>query len=203
MDKISIQFIGATGTVTGSKHLLKTPDGNILVDCGLYQGIKELRNKNREDFAFEVKNIKYLLLTHAHLDHCGAIPLLIKKGFKGKILTTAPSKELAEIILVDSAKIQEEDAFNANRKGYSKHNPALPLYTQDDVRACLPFFETCEENKWIDLSEKIQFRFLRNGHILGSCFIEMKCYDKKIVFSGDIGRYQFSHYEYSLTDYRS
>ena len=123
--KISIQFLGAAGTVTGSKHLLKTPEKNILIDCGLFQGIKSLRLKNREPLPVDEKTIDILLLTHAHLDHCGYIPLLVKNGFKGKILMTPPTRELVEIILRDSAKIQEEEARKANEEGYTKHSPAI------------------------------------------------------------------------------
>lgn len=187
-DKISIQFLGAAETVTGSKHLLKTPELNILIDCGLFQGIKSLRLKNRDKLPFKEKDIDILLITHAHLDHCGYIPLLVKNGFKGKILTTPPSRELIELILRDSAKIQEEEARIANENGYSKHIVAEPLYTEKDVEKCLKQFEIRKDNEWIKLSNNITFRFVRNGHILGSCFIELNCFGKTIVFSGDIGR---------------
>lgn len=187
-EKISIQFIGAAQTVTGSKHLLKTPTMNILIDCGLFQGLKELRMKNWEPLPINVKDIQVLLLTHAHLDHCGYLPLLVKHGFRGKILMTPPTRDLAEIILRDSAKIQEEDAMQANMGGYSMHKPALPLYNEKDVETALRYFEIRQDNEWIKLSNDIQFRFQKNGHILGSAFIEMECFGKKIVFSGDIGR---------------
>ncbi len=186
--KISIQFLGAAGTVTGSKHLLKTPEKNILIDCGLFQGIKSLRLKNREPLPVDEKTIDILLLTHAHLDHCGYIPLLVKNGFKGKILMTPPTRELVEIILRDSAKIQEEEARKANEEGYTKHSPAIPLYTEKDVEIALKHFEIRHDIDWIQLSENISFRYLKNGHILGSAFIEMKCFGRKIVFTGDIGR---------------
>ena len=131
---VSIQFLGAAGTVTGSKHLLKTPEKNILIDCGLFQGLKSLRLKNREPLPVLVNTIDLVILTHAHLDHCGYLPLLIKAGYTGKILMTPPTRDLAEIILRDSAKIQEEDAEHENRYGISKHNPSLPLYTVKAVR---------------------------------------------------------------------
>lgn len=185
---VSIQFLGAASTVTGSKHLLKTPDKNILIDCGLFQGIKSLRLKNWEPLPVPVNEIDLVILTHAHLDHCGYLPLLVKSGYKGKILMTAPTRDLVEIILHDSAKIQEEDAFKANKYGYSKHKPALPLYTIPDVEKALLQVETYNSDTWIPVSNNIRFRFLKNGHILGSCFIQMECYGKKIVFSGDMGR---------------
>jgi len=186
--KVSIQFLGATQTVTGSKHLLKTPELNILVDCGLFQGIKSLRLKNREDLPVNVKEIDVVIITHAHLDHCGYIPVLVKNGFKGQFLMTSPTRDLVEIILRDSAKIQEEDARKATDEGYTKHTPAKPLYTEDDVEKALNQFEIRHDEIWVHLSENISFQFLKNGHILGSAFIEMKCFGKKIVFSGDIGR---------------
>lgn len=186
---LSIQFLGAVGTVTGSKHLLSTPKLKILVDCGLYQGLKELRLKNREPFPIDVKAIDVVLITHAHLDHCGYIPLLVKNGYKGPFIMTPPTKELVKLILIDSAKIQEEEARQANEGGYSKHSPAKPLYTEEDVEKALLQFEVKQADEWIHLNEDISFQFLKNGHILGSSFIELKYFDKTIVFSGDIGRY--------------
>lgn len=186
--KISIQFLGAAGTVTGSKHLLKTPEKNILIDCGLFQGLKTLRMKNWDSLPVDIKTIDILILTHAHLDHCGYIPLLVRNGFKGKVLMTPPTRDLTEIILRDSAKIQEEDTRKANEGGYTKYNPALPLYTVKDVEVALKQFETKKDIEWIKLSENISFRFVKNGHILGSAFVEMKCFGRIIVFSGDIGR---------------
>jgi len=189
-NQVSIQFLGAAGTVTGSKHLLKTPGKNILIDCGLFQGIKALRQHNREPLSFPPEKIDLIILTHAHLDHCGYLPLIVKAGYKGKIMMSSPTKDLVEIILRDTAKIQEEDAEKANKKGFSKHSPALPLYTLVDVEQIFDRFVTYEDNIWIDISDKIRFRFIKNGHILGSSFVEMECYGKKIVFSGDIGRPQ-------------
>ncbi len=186
--KVSLQCLGAAKTVTGSKHLLRTPELNILIDCGLFQGIKSLRLKNREPLPVDVSDIRILLLTHAHLDHTGYIPLLVKNGFKGKILMTPPTRDLTELILRDSAKIQEEDAERANRNGYSKHKPAMPLYTEQDVEEALNYFETHNDEEWLTLSKNIKFRYRKNGHILGSAFIEIECYGKKILFSGDFGR---------------
>lgn len=185
MDKqVSIHFLGAAGTVTGSKHLLKTPEKKILVDCGLFQGLKSLRLANWNPLPISVSEIDLVILTHAHLDHCGYLPLLIKAGYKGDIYTTAPTKDLVEIILRDSAKIQEEDAEHANKRGYTKHKPALPLYTLADVEKTLTHLVAKKDNEWIPVSDNIKFRYLKNGHILGSAFIEMMCFGKKIVFSG-------------------
>jgi metallo-beta-lactamase family protein len=185
--RISIRFLGAAGTVTGSKHLLKTPDMQILVDCGLFQGLKELRLKNWEKLDVDVPSISYVIITHAHLDHVGYLPVLIKQGFRGRIFMTLPTRDLAELILRDSAKIQEEDANFANENGFSKHHPALPLYTIEDVEKTLHFFEAKHDEEWIDLAAEIKLRFRKNSHILGSVFAEFECYGKRIVFSGDVG----------------
>ena len=181
--------MGAAGTVTGSKHLLKTGDINILIDCGLFQGLKNLREKNWEKLPIDPSSIDVLLLSHAHLDHCGYIPLFVKNGFKGKIYMTPPTSELAQLILRDSAKIQEEDAEKANKGKYSKHTPALPLYKIEDVDHAVDLFETVDHSVTIKLSTNISFQFKKNGHILGSCCIELICFEKTIIFSGDIGRY--------------
>jgi Predicted exonuclease of the beta-lactamase fold involved in RNA processing len=188
MNKLKIQFLGGAGTVTGSKFHLETDEINILVDCGMFQGLKELRLQNWEPLPIQVSKIDVVLLTHGHLDHCGYLPLLVKQGFAGKILGTAPSLEIARIILEDSAKIHEEEAERANQEGYSKHHPAFPLYTQDDVVAALDLFESIEEGEDISLSENCQACFKYNGHIIGSTFIELHLFGKLFVFSGDVGR---------------
>ena len=188
-NEIIVQSLGAAETVTGSKHLLLTPELSLLVDCGLFQGLKELRLRNWDKLPVNPAEIDVMILTHAHLDHCGYIPLLVKNGFKGKIYMTPPTKELAQIILLDSAKIQEEDAEKANRGKYSKHNPALPLYTVEEAQRSFSNFTTVDHNVVVQLSPHISFQFIRNGHILGSCFVAMECFNKKIVFTGDIGRF--------------
>jgi metallo-beta-lactamase family protein len=187
-NSISIQLLGAAGTVTGSKHLLKTSTTNVLIDCGLYQGLKKLREKNREPFPFNVKMIDAVVITHAHLDHCGYLPVLVKNGYKGRILMTSPTKELVELILLDSAKIQEEEAKLANLEGFSKHTPALPLYTESDVNKVLELIETHQDRERIRISEDVTFEFIKNGHILGSCSLEFHIDGRKIIFSGDLGR---------------
>lgn len=183
-----ITFLGAAGTVTGSKYLIETPNKKILIDCGLFQGQKELRLLNWNTLPIDVSSIDYVILTHGHLDHVGYLPLLIKQGFNGKIFATEPTVEITKLILLDSAKIQEEDAERANRYSYSKHKPAKPLYDTKDAEAVFPFFESKPLKSWIEINENISFQFKYNGHILGACFIELKVKNKTIVFSGDIGR---------------
>ncbi len=186
--KIDIQFLGASGTVTGSKYLLKVFGKNILIDCGLFQGLKKLRLLNWNKLPIESSEIDIVLITHGHLDHIGFLPLLIKTGFKGKIFATEPTIEIANIILRDSARIQEEDAERANTEGFSKHNPAKPLYNSKDVVKTMPHFEAQPLNKWIEIFDNISLRFKYNGHIIGATFIELKIGNKLIIFSGDIGR---------------
>lgn len=190
MNAVILQSLGAAETVTGSKHYLKTPELNILVDCGLFQGIKRLREKNWQKLPVKPSDIDVIILTHAHLDHCGYIPLLVKGGFTGKIYMTMPTRELTELILLDSAKIQEEDADKANRNRYSKHVPALPLYTTAEAETSFGNFVTVTCNTSIHLNDHVNFRLKPSGHILGACSVEIICYGKTIVFSGDIGRFQ-------------
>ncbi|QEC80354.1 MBL fold metallo-hydrolase [Mucilaginibacter ginsenosidivorax] len=185
---VYLQSLGAAGTVTGSKHLLITPDLNILVDCGLFQGVKALREKNWEQPPVNPADIGALILTHAHLDHCGYIPLLVKNGYRKKIYMSQPTRDLTELILRDCAKLQEEDAEKANKHGYSKHQPAQPLYTVADVEAALPYFKVCAIHVAIRLNEHISFKFYPSGHIPGACSVKISCYQKTIIFSGDIGR---------------
>jgi metallo-beta-lactamase family protein len=187
---VSIQFLGAAGTVTGSKYLIKSSNKNILVDCGLFQGLKELRELNWNNPAIDPASISTVLLTHGHLDHVGYLPRLVKLGFKGQILATAPTAELAAIILEDSGRIQEDEAIKANAMGYSKHKPAQPLYTSKDVKATLPLIHGVKDNEWIELDKDMKCKFLRNGHIIGSSTIELMIGEKLIVFSGDVGRFE-------------
>lgn len=184
----TVQFLGAAGTVTGSKYLIETQDKKFLVDCGLFQGLKELRLMNWEDFPIDPSTIDFVLLTHGHLDHTGYLPRLVSQGFHGNIYGTPPTLAIAEIILRDSAKIQEEEADQANRGGYSKHSPAKPLYDAKDVDRTVSFFSSVNVDEWIDLGAKVKVRFQTNGHILGSTFIEINIDDKQFVFSGDIGQ---------------
>ncbi|MBN1650435.1 MAG: MBL fold metallo-hydrolase [Bacteroidales bacterium] len=186
--KYNVRFLGAAGTVTGSKYLLTLDDKKILVDCGLFQGLKYLRELNWMDFPINPAEIDLVLLTHGHLDHCGYLPRLVKQGFDGPIYSTFPTADLVEIILTDSAKIQEEDALHANENKYSKHAPALPLYDLKDVEKTLPLLRTVEVDQFFVVYEHIKFRFRHNAHIPGASFIELIINEKTIVFSGDIGR---------------
>ncbi len=185
---MKIHFLGAAGTVTGSKYLIQTDEKNILIDCGMFQGLKKLRLLNWEPLSVDPATIDLVLLTHGHLDHTGYLPRLVNDGFKGPIYGTSPTLEIAKIILEDSAKIQEEDAERANKKGFSKHKPAKPLYSLIDVEKTLPHFSPQPLDEWIKISDNISCRFKYNGHIIGATFIELKVYDKLFVFSGDIGR---------------
>ncbi|WP_090244791.1 MBL fold metallo-hydrolase RNA specificity domain-containing protein [Lishizhenia tianjinensis] len=187
-DKISLHFLGAAGTVTGSKYLIEVRDKKIMVDCGLFQGLKKLRQLNWDYLPVNVAEIDAVVLTHGHMDHTGYLPRLIKMGYKNAIYGTAPTLDIAEIILRDSAKIQEEEADRANKEGYSKHNPSVPLYDLTDAEKAIHHFKALPEGEWITLFDQIEIRFQYNGHIIGATFIEMNVYGKRFVFSGDIGR---------------
>ena len=189
----TLQFLGATGTVTGSKYLLEHDGFRILVDCGLFQGKKELRLRNWSPPPFDPKSLNLVLLTHAHLDHSGYLPVLYRHGYEGEILTTAASRDLCGIILPDSGHIQEEDARFANRKGYSKHKPALPLYTEADARRILPRIRCIEFGSSREVGPGVTVTFRAAGHIVGAAMIEVRLRgqdgrEKVIVFSGDLGR---------------
>ncbi len=184
-----ITFLGAAQTVTGSKFLLEILDIKILIDCGLFQGLKPLRLLNWETLPVDVKSIQYTLLTHAHLDHCGYLPCIVKHGYNNPIYGTPATLEVAKIILADSAKIQQEDADKANNLMYSKHQPALPLYTQQDVENTIRLFTPVSFNVWHTLEKEIRFRFRPAGHIPGAAFIELLAAQTRFVFSGDIGNW--------------
>lgn len=184
----SIEFLGAAGTVTGSKYLLRSPDLTALIDCGLFQGLKKLRLLNWDAPHMNPGNVDFVLLTHGHLDHVGYLPRFVKAGFRGKILGSKPTLDIAEIILRDSARIQEEDADRANRYGYSRHHPAEPLYDMNDVEKSLDHFKNIEIDRWQTLSPNVTCRWRYNGHILGATFLELDVSGRRIVFSGDIGR---------------
>ncbi len=188
MNKVKIHFLGASGTVTGSKYYLEASGQNIMVDCGVFQGLKALRALNWNALPIHVSQVHVVLLTHGHLDHTGYLPRLVRAGFKGKILGTGPTLAIAAIILLDSAKIHEEEAKMANEEGYSKHHPALPFYTREEAEKAIALFEPVEVNHWLTLSEHISCKFNSVGHILGATFIELNIYGKHFVFSGDVGR---------------
>ncbi|MBT8261239.1 MAG: MBL fold metallo-hydrolase [Bacteroidia bacterium] len=188
MRTAKIHFLGAARTVTGSKFIVETPEINIMIDCGMFQGLKELRERNWEPLPFNVSSIDVVLLTHGHLDHTGYLPRLVKQGFRGKIIATRPTLAVTKIILEDSGKIHEEEAEKANKEGYSKHRPALPFYTIREAEATQNFFSPVSKDEWIELSDHCKCRFRYNGHIIGSTFIDLQIFDKLFVFSGDIGR---------------
>ena len=193
-----IQFLGAAGTVTGSKHLINTGDGSgkksmrVLVDCGLFQGPKDWRERNWRDTPVPAKEIDAVILTHAHLDHCGWIPRLVKEGFRGPIYATPPTIDLCGIILPDSGHLQEEDANFYNKMKKSKHDPALPLYTLEEAENALQYFKPVQVEETVTLSPELSFRFVRAAHILGSCMAEISLNangrSQRLLFTGDIGR---------------
>jgi metallo-beta-lactamase family protein len=183
-----LTFLGAAGTVTGSKYLLEVAETRILIDCGLYQGVKSRRNRNWREWDIPPSSLDAVLLTHAHIDHSGLLPALARDGFKGPIYATPPSIDLCKIMLPDAAHIQEEDAMYANRKGFSRHHPALPLYTQADAEKCLQLFRPAPFDQSHPLGE-FDFRMRRAGHILGAASIEVSHAGRSILFSGDLGRH--------------
>lgn len=191
----TISFYGATGTVTGSKYLLEHRGFRMLVDCGLFQGLKELRLRNWSEPPFDVKGLDLVVLTHAHLDHTGWLPRLVKYGYAGRVLCTPATRDLCGVILPDSGHLQEEDARFLNKRGTSKHKPALPLYTEAEARETLERLDTGSWEKPIQVHDDVTLRFLPAGHILGAAFVEVVLRkagadgtDRTIVFSGDLGR---------------
>jgi metallo-beta-lactamase family protein len=185
----SLSFLGAAGTVTGSKHLLDTGQHRVLVDCGLFQGLKELRLRNWDNLPVPAASIDAVILTHAHLDHCGYLPKLVSQGFAGRIYCTDGTRELCQLILPDSAKIQEEDARDANRHGYSKHKEALPLYTAADADKALARLTTVKYEEKTTVVPGIDVAFINAGHLLGSAYARVTTAGKTILFGGDLGRY--------------
>ncbi|MBN1327455.1 MAG: MBL fold metallo-hydrolase [Candidatus Cloacimonetes bacterium] len=187
-----LTFLGATGTVTGSRFHLEIEGKHLLIDCGMFQGPKEIRLKNWDEFPVPPSLFDYVLLTHAHIDHSGYLPKFVREGFNGKIICTHSTAELCEVMLKDSAKIQEEDAKWANKKGFSKHSPALPLYTDEDAENALKLFQPVHYGDFFRLTENTRIKFHDSGHILGSALIDIKTQiagkSRKILFSGDLGR---------------
>lgn len=183
-----VKFIGGAGTVTVSKTLIESNGIRILIDCGQFQGIKPLRELNWESLPVLPSTIDFVLLTHGHLDHCGWLPRLVDQGFKGKIYCTSPTKDVAKLILLDSAKIQEEEASIANKGRYSKHEIAEPLYTVAQAQKVLPLFRVIKPNESVPLDPEIAAIFTNAGHIIGACTIELQLENKILVFSGDVGR---------------
>ncbi|HLY59962.1 MAG TPA: MBL fold metallo-hydrolase [Terriglobia bacterium] len=189
----TLTFLGAAGTVTGSKYLLEAAGERLMIDCGLFQGEKELRLRNWNPLPIPPSSINWLVLTHAHLDHVGYIPKLVKDGYAGPIYATPATVELARLTLPDSGHIQEEDAAYANKTQSSKHSPALPLYTLEDATKSLELFSPVDESKPFELSSHYSLRFFHAGHILGARSIEVTIRENgqtlKVLFSGDLGRF--------------
>jgi metallo-beta-lactamase family protein len=185
---MKLKFLGATGTVTGSKYLVTSGTSQILVDCGLFQGYKQLRLRNRSAFPVPPSEIEAVVLTHAHLDHSGYLPLLVKDGFRGKIYCSAATYDLCKILLPDSGHLLEEEANYANRHGYAKHTPALPLYSEADAVRALKFFVPVEIGPRFRVTDTIDAQLSLAGHILGAAIVTLHCEGKAVVFSGDLGR---------------
>jgi len=185
---VQITFLGGAGTVTGSKYLVQYDGHRLLVDCGLFQGYKQLRLRNWTPLPVVPGQINAVILTHAHLDHSGYLPLLVREGFKGKVWATPATRDLCEILLPDSGHIQEEDAAFANRHGFSKHTPALPLYTAEDAKASLKRLHTVPVFHAFEPIPGWQARLYAAGHILGACSLLLEVGGKRLLFSGDLGR---------------
>ena len=185
---MKVKFIGGAGTVTGSKTLIESNGIRILIDCGLFQGMKPLRELNWDPLPVLPSSIDFVLLTHGHLDHCGWLPRLVDQGFKGKIYCTSPTKDIAKLILLDSAKIQEEEANLANKGKFSKHEIAEPLYNVAQAEKVFPLFRVIKINESVPLDAEIEAVYTNAGHIIGACSIALTLENKTLVFSGDIGR---------------
>ncbi len=185
----TLTFLGAAGTVTGSKYLVQAGKRLILVDAGMFQGEKELRELNWAEFPVPPERISDILITHAHMDHVGYLPVLVRQGFAGTVWATPATIRLSEIVLRDAGFLNERDAEYANTRGYSKHTPALPLYDSADVERTLPLFAPVEYEADLDLGDDIVARYVRAGHILGSASIHLRIGERQILFSGDVGRH--------------
>lgn len=189
---VTVRFLGAAGTVTGSRFLLEIGDFRLLFDCGMFQGLKALRLKNWDVFPVDPTSIDAIIISHAHIDHTGYLPKLVKEGYQGPIYCTRPTADLMEIMLLDSAKLQEEEALYAGVKGYSKHNNPQPLYTAVDAQRVFALVQQYDFDQRVEINETIQFVFRNAGHLLGAAITELFIrgdeQEKKLVFSGDLGR---------------
>lgn len=189
---VTVKFLGATRTVTGSRFLLTIGDFRVLFDCGLFQGLKELRLRNWEEFPVDPASIDAVIISHAHIDHSGYLPKLVREGFNGPIYCTPPTADLLELMLLDSAKLQEEEASFAASKGYSKHENPKPLYTTLDTSRVFPLLKTHQFKEKVRIHDRVDIIFQEAGHLLGAAitevFIQGDHQQKKMVFSGDLGR---------------
>jgi len=185
----SITFLGAAQTVTGSKYLLDTGRSKVLIDAGIFQGLKELRERNWQNLPIAASDIDAIVLTHAHLDHCGYLPRIVSQGFRGRVFCTAGTKDLCNIVLPDSGRIQEEDAENANRHRYSKHEVALPLYTEADAFKALALLQPVGYDRSLPVADGVDVDFINAGHLLGSSYARVKTDGRTILFGGDLGRF--------------
>ncbi len=190
MDTLTVQFLGAAGTVTGSRHLLSIGKSHLLVDCGLFQGRKSLRLQNWSHFPFPPADLEGIALTHAHLDHTGYLPRLVKEGFHSPVYCSEPTADLLRVLLPDSGHLQEEEAEFANRRGYSKHKPALPLYTAEDAEEALQYVRPVPTGQPVRMENGFQFHFHNSGHILGSKAIHVIINGLHVLFTGDLGRFR-------------
>jgi metallo-beta-lactamase family protein len=190
----TITFLGAARTVTGSKYLLELEGSRLLVDCGLFQGLKELRERNWQPLPVDAASIDAVILTHAHLDHCGYLPRLVAEGFTGRIFCTQGTGSLCRIVLPDAGRLQEEDAELANKRGYSKHTPALPLFTEEDANRALVQLQLIGYDRPVPVADGVEATFTNAGHLLGSSYVKLTFADgggrpKTLLFGGDLGRY--------------
>jgi metallo-beta-lactamase family protein len=186
---VRLSFLGAAGTVTGSKHLLESDGARVLLDCGLFQGLKELRARNWEDPPLDVRRLDAVLLSHAHIDHSGYLPRLLRAGFRGPVYCTPATADLLRVLLPDAAHLQEEEAAFANRHRTSRHVPALPLFTVDDAKRVLGQVRTADFGAPFAPSAGVEARFTHSGHILGAGLVDCRLDGRRVVFSGDLGRY--------------
>jgi metallo-beta-lactamase family protein len=186
---VSLTFLGAARTVTGSKYLVESNGTRIMVDAGLFQGLKELRERNWHDLPVPAPSIQAIVLTHAHLDHCGYLPRLVAQGFRGRVFCTQGTQDLCKIVLPDAGRLQEEDAAYANRHNFSKHKPALPLYTEVDASRAVSQLQPCGYDRPMPVAAGIDVEFVNAGHLLGSSYVRMRIDGRTVLFGGDLGRF--------------
>ena len=186
---ISITFLGAARTVTGSKYLVESNGTRVMVDAGLFQGLKELRLRNWQDLPVKAASIDAIVLTHAHLDHCGYLPRIVSQGFRGRVFCTLGTQDLCKIVLPDAGRLQEEDAAFANRHHFSKHKPALPLYTEVDALRAVSQLQPCGYDRPMPAANGIEVEFINAGHLLGSSYVRMRIDGRTVLFGGDLGRF--------------